>query len=245
MLGIGLLAYGLGLIVMFPATLLDAGVQRASAGRLRIAEAQGTFWRGTGQIEIRDAGGRTGIAKRLAWRFRPASLLRGLLDCDVEIDQASKPFLVTISPVRIEIAHAEATVPVTALGLGVPKLAPLGLTGDLLLHVGKLSFSTAGRPSVQGDARLQWRSAGSTLTSLAPLGDYELQLVGEGAQVRAALRTISGPLQLEGKGAWASGANPVFTATARVAPEHQQQLAPLLRLIALERSAGNFELQLR
>jgi len=32
---------------------------------------------------------------------------------------------------------------------------------------------------------------------------------------------------------------------ARVRPQHQQQLVPLLRLIAVERGDGSFELQLK
>jgi len=60
--------------------------------------------------------------------------------------------------------------------------------------------------------------------------------------VHAALRTLEGPLQLEGKGTWSNGAAPSFLVTARVPAQHQEQLAPLLRLIAVERGAGNFEL---
>ncbi|MGH8730991.1 MAG: type II secretion system protein N, partial [Burkholderiales bacterium] len=235
-------AYALALIATAPATLVDAGLQRASHGRLRLAEAQGTLWSGSGQIEIRDAGGRIGVAKSLAWRFLPESLLRGRLVCEVELDQSARRFPVTISLSRIEIANAEISLPATVLGLGVPKLAPLGLTGDVRLRVASLSIE---RKEMQGNATLQWRDAGSVLTPISPLGDYELRLDGEGATVHAYLRTIQGPLRLEGKGSWANGNHPVFLATARVPAQHQQQLAPLLRLIAVERGEGSFELVLK
>jgi len=128
-----------------------------------------------------------------------------------------------------------------AAKLGVPKLAPLGLTGDVLLRVANLSIE---RKEMQGNATLQWRDAGSVLTPISPLGDYELRLDGEGATVHAYLRTIQGPLRLEGKGSWENGRHPVFLATAYVAAQHQQQLGPLLRLIAVDRGEGSFELQL-
>jgi type II secretion system (T2SS) protein F len=54
-----------------------ARLERASDGRLRLAEAQGSLWSGAGWIEIRDADGRAGVARRLAWRER-ASLARAL-----------------------------------------------------------------------------------------------------------------------------------------------------------------------
>ena len=143
---------------------------------------------------------------------------------------------------RIEVAEADINLPAEALGLGVAKLAPLGLTGDMLLHVARLAFR---RGSVQGNATLQWRGAGSAFTRISPLGDYELRLEGDGAAVQASLRTLQGPLQLDGQGSWASGRNPVFQGNARVPPQQLQQLAPLLRMIAIERGEGRFELQLK
>jgi general secretion pathway protein N len=241
LIAIGLLVYAVATIATAPATLVDAGLQRASHGRLRLAEAQGTLWSGSGQIEFRDPGGRTGVAKSLAWRFLPESLLRGRLVCEVGLDQPARRFPVTISLSRIEIANAEINLPAAVLGLGVPKLAPLGLTGDVLLRVASLSIE---RKEMQGNATLQWRDAGSVLTPISPLGDYELRLDGEGATVHAYLRTIQGPLRLEGKGSWATGDHPVFLATARVPAQQRQQLGPLLRLIAVERGEGSFELQL-
>jgi len=241
MIAIGLFVYATAVIATAPATLIDGSLRRASEGRLRLVEARGTLWSGSGQLEVRDSGGRSGIAKTLAWRFLPESLLRGRMVCDVELDQSGKRFPVTISLSRIEIANAEIILPAKVLGLGVPKLAPLGLTGDVLLRVANLSIE---RKEMQGNATLQWRDAGSVLTPISPLGDYELRLDGEGATVHAYLRTIQGPLRLEGKGSWENGRHPVFLATAYVAAQHQQQLGPLLRLIAVDRGEGSFELQL-
>lgn len=237
---VGLVAYALALIATAPATLADAGLQRASQGRLRLAEAQGTLWSGSGQIEIRDTGGRSGVASRLAWRVVPESLLRGHLVFETGLEQATRRFPVTLSLSRIELAGADIRLPAAVLGLGVPKLAPLGLTGEVLIHVASLSVA---RDAMTGHATLQWRAAGSALTPVSPLGDYEVRFDGEGPTVHALLRTLSGPLRLDGKGSWTRGDRPAFLAMARVAPQHQQQLEPLLRLIAVERGEGSFELQ--
>ena len=164
-LAVGVGAYAVALIATVPATLADAGLQGASDGRLRLAEAQGTLWSGTGQLEIRDAGGHTGLAKRLAWRLRPSALLRARLAYEIELDPGPRPFPVTISWSRIQLANADISLPAAALGLGVPKLAPLGLTGDVLIHVTGLSI---GRDGMDGNATLQWHAAGSTLTPVSP-----------------------------------------------------------------------------
>ena len=241
LLATGVGVYALALIATAPATLVDAGLQRASDGRLRLAAAQGTLWSGAGQLEIRDAGRRSGVARSLAWRVVPESLLRGYLVCAVGLGQSAARFPVTLSLSRIELANADISLPATVLGLGVPKLAPLGLTGEVLIHVSSLSIA---RDRMAGNATLQWRAAGSALTPVSPLGDYELRIEGEGSAVRATLHTLQGPLQLDGKGSWTHGDSTAFLAMARVPPQHQQQLAPLLRLIAVERGEGRFELQL-
>jgi general secretion pathway protein N len=227
------------LIFWAPATLIDARLARASEGRLRLAEAQGSLWSGAGWIEIREAEGRAGIAKRVAWRVLPTSLLRGRLVAEVELDQAVEPFPVTMSLSSIEILQAGITLPAAALGLGMPKLAPFRLTGDVLVKIPRLSLE---RGRVDGNATLQWRAAGSALTPVSPLGDYEVQFKAAGRAMQAALSTLEGPLQLDGKGAWSNGGPPSFLATARVPAQLREQLSPLFRLVAIERGPGIFEL---
>ncbi len=247
-LGVGayaflLAAYAVGLVATLPATLLDGALRGASEGRLRLAEARGTLWSGAGQIEARDASGRAVAAKSVTWRFAPQSLLRARALFEIGTDDSSRSFPVAISTSRIEIADADVRLPAGLLGLAVPRLAPLRLTGEMSLLVPRLSI--ARREGVQGAATLQWRAAGSALTPVAPLGDYDLRIDGNGAAVRASLRTLEGPLRLEGSGAWTPGGNPTFLAIARVAPESRLLLEPVLRLISVERGDGSFELQLR
>lgn len=241
LVAIGLAVYALGVIATAPATLIDVHLSRISHGKLRIVETQGTLWSGSGQIEMRDAGGRAGVVKSVAWRILPESLLRGHLVCEVVLEQALRPFPVTLSFSGFTLANVDLNLPATVLGLGVPKFAPLGLTGELMLHVDNLSYEAE---ETQGSVTLQWLDAGSVLTPISPLGHYEMKLNSKGGEVHAQLQTIEGPLQLDGKGYWVTGTSPEFLAVAHVLPEHQQQLAPLLRLIAVERVAGSFELQL-
>jgi general secretion pathway protein N len=231
----------LALAALAPATLLDARLERASSGRLRLAEAQGTVWSGSGWIEARDAHGGAGVARRLAWRVLPESLLRGRLLVQVELEPDAKPFRLALSPSRIDIADAAISLPAAALALGVPRLARLRLTGEVRVSIPQLSFE-GGR--IDGYGTLQWRSAGSALTPVSPLGAYEVQFKTVGPAMHAALRTLEGPLELDGRGAWSSGEPPRFFATARLPPQVEEQLAPLFRLFAAERGAGTFELRL-
>ena len=234
----GLGAYLAALAALAPATLIDERLERASGGRLRLADAQGSLWSGAGWIELRDAHGGA-VAKHLTWRVLAAPLLRARLVARVELDGAARTFPVTLSPWRVEIADAAIDLPAAVLGLGVPSLAPLRLTGELRVDIAELSLA---RGRVDGAATLLWRDAGSALTPISPLGAYEVRVDAAGAAVHAALRTLEGPLALEGSDAWSSAEAPRFRAVAHVPPEHRESLSPLLRLVAVERGAGIFEL---
>jgi general secretion pathway protein N len=131
--------FALALAALAPATLIDARLERESGGRLRLAEAGGSVWSGAGWIEMRDADGRASVAKHLAWRVLAESLWRGCLVAEGELDRDGKPFRLVLSLSRLEIADADIHLPAAALALGLPRLATLRLTGDVLLSIPQLS----------------------------------------------------------------------------------------------------------
>jgi general secretion pathway protein N len=241
LIAFGLGVYALGILATAPATLIDASLRQASDGRIRLAEAHGTVWSGRGQIELLDPKRRAGIAKPVAWRLRPASLLSGKLHYEVSLGHSGGPFPATISFSRIGVTNANIELPAAVLGLVEPQLASLELAGDVLVRIARLSLA---RGAMEGSGTLQWRGAGSALAPVSPLGDYELRFKGDGAAVRASLRTLKGPLQVDGEGTWTGGHHLKFRGTARIPTQHRQKLAPLLRLIAVERGDGVFTLQL-
>lgn len=233
-------AYVLFLLVLAPATLFDAGLRHSTDGRLRLAQAQGTLWSGSGVLELRSASGPGGIGKNLSWAWQPRALLHGRLDYAVRLDHATRPFPVRISMHEIELSKVDFSLPASAIGLAAPRIAPLGPSGDMDVHITKFSRL---RDGVTVSAVVTWKDASSALTSVAPLGTYQLRLNGAGQSLNATLRTSKGPLQLDGTGAWRGSGPLVLAATARVDAQHRSQLAPLLRLIAVERGDGNFDLQ--
>ncbi|TAL86839.1 MAG: type II secretion system protein N [Rhodanobacter sp.] len=238
----GLGIYLLALVVTAPATWADAMLQNVSGGRLQLADARGSLWSGSAQLLIRDAAGRIGVATPLAWRLRPATLLRARLAYAVDLGAPSRSFPVTLSWSRIELAHVDIVLPAVTLGYVAPKLASLELSGEVHLQIQDLVI---GRHSLRGDATLQWLHAGSALSPVSPLGNYQLRLVGAGDGGRVTLTTLKGPLQLRGQGSWAEGGAPAFAVNATVPAEYRQRLEPFLRLIAVKQVDGSFAMQLQ
>lgn len=242
LLAAGAALYAAALLALAPATLADLGLRKASHGRMRLAGAQDTVWSGSASIEVRDAAGRTVLSRPLAWRFRPAPALRGRIAYEVVLEPGSPPASLIVSWSRIELAHAQFGVPAATLGLASPVLAALDLTGIVRVDVPDLAIE---RGAARGDAMLRWSGAGSARSPVFPLGDYEMRVQAKGAEGMATLQTVKGPLQLRGQGSWGNGRAPAFAAVAQVPSELRAQLSPFLRLIAVERGDGRFELQLR
>ncbi len=214
----GTIAYVLMLVATVPATVVDATLGRVSEGRLRIAEARGTIWSGAGRIQLFDASRQTGIAKIIAWHLVPGSLLRGRLACEMELDASGRRFTVTLSPARIEVTDADFSVPAAVLGIAEQKLAPFGLGGELVVQIADLMI---GRRDIQANATVTWHRANSTHTKVSPLGEYELRFEHSGTARTANLRTLDGPLQLDGTGSWVEGAIPAFKATASFSTQYK------------------------
>lgn len=234
--------YALSLLVFAPARLLDARLDEASGGHLRLASPEGTLWSGRGVAELRDAAGGRRWAAPLAWRLRPAALLAGRMDFALATDPPASISAMSLSRSRIGLSGVDIRLPAATLAAGIPHMSAWGVDGEIRLVADQLEF---GPGQAAGSLTLHWQAAGSALSPVSPLGDYALDVQGQDQGWQARLRTTAGPLQISGQGIWQPGADPRFEATAVVPPALRAQLAPFLRLLAVERSDGRFEWRLQ
>jgi general secretion pathway protein N len=233
----GTFMYAAALAMLAPATLIDGVASRASDGRVRLAEAQGTLWSGHAEIALRN-GANAVRAGAISWRLRGLTAAPAALAFDVTV--GARPFVTRVSLSRIELNEAALSLPARALGVAIPRLATIEPTGELLLRVSRLAIT---RDGASFDATVEWANAGSALTKVAPLGAYAMRVAHTGSTLEATLRTLQGPLQLEGRGGWMAGGQPGFAAVARVT-SRDSELKPLLGLIGVPRGDGTFELAL-
>jgi general secretion pathway protein N len=237
-----LLALFLVYLAMLPSTWLDALLQRASQGTLAMTGTTGTFWRGEGSLQALLPGGEAVTLVPLAWKVALAELAVLRLHMTASSTQGGRPVLdITLTPGEIRIHEAKLDLPAALLGVLSPTLKAAALSGRLALQATDVRVE-AGRAS--GEARAVWRSAGSGLTRVRPLGSYQLDLTGQGSGLEFRLSTLSGPLVLGGTGRWQPEQKIVFNGTATPAEAKRQDLVPLLRILGREISPGTYRLEL-
>ncbi|MDP3516455.1 MAG: type II secretion system protein N [Pseudohongiella sp.] len=226
-----------------PATLLDAGLQSASAGQLRLVSAQGSIWSGHGRLEIRNSDGAAVYSMPLQWEVNKPRLLIGQLSIAYQLTQQALPTQVLMNLFSATVTDLDVDIPASALEAALPATKGYGLGGTLNLNSKRLRFT---RDNTEGEFMLRWQHASSTLAPVSPLGSFQLQLVGEAGQLQfsALLATLQGPLQLEGAGTISANQQSAMQVTATLPESHYAELAPFMRLIGVETAGNRFVLDL-
>ena len=162
-------AYAGALLALAPASLVDLGLDRATNGRLRLASRPVRCGR---VVDSSSCATRAGgaVGRPVEWRLKPGGLRDGGIDFEVRARGSDAPFSVILSWRRFELTAARMSLPARALGLALPQLAPLELTGSVSLDVPAVVWE---KGELNGGVALERR--GLCLSTIAPLGNYELK----------------------------------------------------------------------
>ena len=229
------------IVLFIPASWLASRVERATGGRVLLAEAQGSIWNGSATLQLTGGAGSTdmlALPTPVEWRMRPQ--LNGV---HVEVSTACctpQPVAMRVHPglgsVGIDFEDGQTHWPAAMLaGLGTP-WNTLQLDGDLILSAKGLSVEwDEGRLALAGRAELQAQRMASRLSTLKPMGSYRITVTG-GATPNLQLDTLDGALQLSGSGQWI-GSRLHFNGTATAEPGHEEQLSNLLNIIGRRNGA--------
>lgn len=235
-----LIAFLAVIFVLAPASLITGFLERATAGRLTMAQTEGTVWRGAGVLLLQHDNKFLPLG-HYAWRISPAVNLSQIA---VAVDTgADKPTQLLISPWRneVEVSRGRASLPAQLLSVFAPQLLPYRLSGELALTTEHFQITPN---SNSGTVTVDWKQATSGLTDIAPLGDYRILLQGAGAEMKVSLTTVAGKLQLAGNGQIQVGRALTFNGTAQAAPDQKEALSDLLHHIGPELTPGIFSFAL-
>ncbi len=222
--------------VMFaPARWLAAMINQASQGHVLLANARGTVWNGSAQLQL--AGGTSSLGSvalpgRLDWRLRP-----GFDQIKADITATccmAQSMQVAVWPgwngARAALGDHTSNWPAGLLvGLGTP-WNTIQAQGTLAVSSNALKLEwAAGRLTMAGQLQMDAQDMASRLSTLKPMGSYRLTLNG-GTANTLQLETLRGSLLLSGSGQWVGG-KLRFDGLASAVPERQDALSNLLNII--------------
>ena len=237
----GALAGTLVALCLFaPARWLGQALSAFSQGHLKLEAPRGTVWQGSAQLSLRGGPGsqdaRT-LPGRIDWRLHWQMHWQALPSLVLEIQApccTRETLALTVQPdwgqatVSLADSHFLGSADILS-GLGAP-WNTLALQGQLQLDSDRLRLTFAqGRLQMSGQAVLQALDISSTLSTLRPLGSYQVVLAG-GSTPQLSLSTLTGSLLLEGEGQWVEG-QLHFRGQAHAAPERESALNNLLNVI--------------
>ncbi len=241
-LGAALLTILLTVLFFLPAAWLVDVVEKQTAGRLTLGDPQGSIWHGSAFI-----GGAPGrndpvtplLPGRFTWQLSPMVLL-GQVQMRLENPAAlSAPVQITGGWSDWQVSAGSITQPAERLaGLGAP-LNTLRPSGEMRLKWDTLNLQRQGQQvDLRGKTTLELNDIGSAVSSIKPLGTYQLTMQWEGQQAQMVLATVKGPLLLSGKGQMQNG-HVDFSGNAQAAKGEEENLATLLNLLGQRRTAGD------
>lgn len=244
--GLWLLAALLGVLVtvllFFPASWMSGLVEKQTAGRLTLGDAQGTLWRGSAFIggAASSNGAVTPLLPgRFAWKLSPLVLF-GRVDLELANPEAlAQPVNFRGSWRQWQLSPSALLLPADGLaGLGAP-LNTLAPAGVMRLSWSALELQAQGNMvAINGRTTLEMTDMSSKLSPIKPLGSYQLALDWRGQQAQLALQSMKGPLLLSGKGSLDNG-RLQFSGQAQAADGYEQSLGNLLNLLGQRRPTND------
>lgn len=229
----------MAMLVFAPARWLAAAVQQLSGARLLLAQSQGTIWSGSAQLVLTGGAGSSeavALPGRVTWQLHPAwSAWQLQINATCCTPQALH---MQITPrwgaMHLSMQDSLSQWPLDLLaGLGTP-WNTVQAKGVLHLSTQGLSIELGLRPiTMTGQVQLQAIDVSSRLSTLRPMGSYQLTLKKNGQDAQALgleLSTLQGSFELMGHGHWANS-RWHFEGSASAAPERIDALSNLLNII--------------
>jgi general secretion pathway protein N len=238
----GIASIALTVLMFFPAGWVASMLEKQTAGRLTLGDAHGTLWRGSAFI----GGAASGsdpltplLPGRFSWNLSPMVLL-GSVDAELEnADALSQPIVVKGSWFQWQVSPGAIVLPAERLAaLGAP-LNTVQPSGQMRLSWDTLQLAQQnGTIGMVGTLNLALNDIGSRLSPVKPLGSYDLALVWHGTQADVTLKTVQGPMLLNGSGMINNG-RLKFSGTAQAETGQEQRLANFLNLLGQHRREGD------
>ena len=233
----GLVFYLLFLIIQIPASWFAWGVNRYTQCSVRLDPIAGSLWGGNGRLVIYYPQTVPHDFGNAEWRINPLWLITGRVQVGLQTNKQDMKVKTTFSLGKgtIALKDTDATFPATSISDLYQPAIMIGPQGRVRLTTSDLVF---GQQNVEGGAALEWLAATSSLSSVQPLGDYRLDIMGAGKTANLKLTTLRGDLELTGQGQWQLANGQIqFTGMAN-SQKREKELESLMPLLGKDMGSG-------
>jgi general secretion pathway protein N len=195
--------------------------------RVRLLDARGTVWHGSAFLGFSNGRETTLVPGRIEWQLDGVRT-RGL--------SARLTHAWLAAPLRISLEREGLAFAKGAARLPAGVLASAGAPFNTLKPGGTLEASWTDTvlrgTALTGEVQIDWRDASSALSTIVPIGSYRLRVTGRGDGSALELVTLSGPLQMQGRGR-IEGSRIRFNGTAGAEAGMQPALNGLLGVLGM------------
>jgi hypothetical protein len=239
----GLVFYLLFLIVQMPASWFAWGLNRFTSGTVRLDPIAGSLWSGNGRIVIYYPQTTPHDLGTAEWNINPLWLFTGRIQMRwlVKAQETTIDTTVQFGSGQMQWIDTDATFPAQSVSTFYPPAALLSPKGQAQLHTARFSV---GQKGIEGSGEIVWKNAGSSLSSVQPLGDYHLEVTGNGKAANLKLTTPRGALELNGQGKWQPQDGQLQLNGTAFPRERASELEPLLKLLGPDVGNGRRALAL-
>ena len=238
--GLGLvfcLLFAIFLVATAPATWLAWAVARESRGVVNLNAPGGSLWNGSASLVLHEAGSPPRDLGRLTWDMHAWWLLLGraqvelrLVDKNIDVHG-----LVGLTYQSLYLNDVTADINAVYATTVYPPAALFSPEGRVTLRAPSVKLQSG---SMTGKVEASWTNAAASFSNGKVLGDYRLEMDGQGQSVPVKLETLQGKLKLDGQGAWQPGSGHVLMSGNATPQEPSSDVEALLKLMGPDLGGG-------
>lgn len=233
----GLVFYLLFLVIGMPASWFAWGLNRYSQGSVRLDPVAGSLWSGAGRLVVYYPKTTPHDFGQTRWGINPFWLFTGRVQFSLQADNQDLKIRTTLGLARNSLLLRD-----TEAEFSAPFAARLYSPLSLINPRGKVRIITEGLTlspdKLEGAATLEWLNAGSSLSSVQPLGDYRLEITGAEKNANLKLTTLRGDLEFTGQGQWLPQSGQFQLNGSALPRARAGELAPLLGMLGADQGGG-------
>lgn len=233
----GLVFYLLFLIIEMPASWFAWGLNRYTQGTVRLDPIAGSLWSGNGRLVIYYPPTTPHDFGQAEWSINPLWLFTGRVQLSLQTSDQDRQIKTTfnIANNSFILKDTDIVVPATLIARIYAPLSLISPQGKVRISTSEL---TVAPENMEGTATLEWLSAGSGLSSVQPLGDYRLDIIGVEKNAKLKLTTLRGDLEFTGQGQWLPQTGQIQINGSALPRARVGELESLLGMIGSDQGGG-------